>query len=83
MSGLKKGVEMLERFRMNICKFFFAIILVALTATQASAGQDLSFGMGESDLNPQNLLDQPPKVQLNDEPSDTVFIHAKCFNTAF
>ena len=31
---------------MNICKFFFAIILVCLAARHASAGQDLSFGMG-------------------------------------
>lgn len=37
---------MIERFQMNISKFFFAIILVCLTVSHASAGQDLSFGMG-------------------------------------
>jgi hypothetical protein len=31
---------------MNICKLFFAIILVCLTVNHASAGQHISFGMG-------------------------------------
>jgi hypothetical protein len=39
-------MKMIERFQMNIRIFFFAIILVCLTVSHASAGPDLSFGMG-------------------------------------
>jgi hypothetical protein len=37
---------MIKRFRINICKFFFAIMPICLTASHASAGREFSFGMG-------------------------------------